>query len=71
MPIESPNITSYLMTRVMFDLFLAIYEIFQHQIKCPKFDLENEWSRSMKRKNGTFVIQPELFDSIFMFFLLF
>ena len=35
-------ITSYLIAITMFALFVIIYEIFANQIKCQKFDLENE-----------------------------
>ena len=36
------DMTSYLMTIVMFALYLTIYEIFANHIKWQKFDLENE-----------------------------
>ena len=54
-PIESANMTFYLMTIIMFAIYLSltIYEIFANQIKCQQFDLENKSrSKSKRRKRN-------------------
>ena len=50
--------TSYLMAIVMFVLSVTIYEIFSRQIKCQKFDLENE-GRIIEEKYVTWDIRLE------------
>ena len=41
-PFDCKYMNSYSMVIVMFALSLTIYAIFAKQIKCKKFDLENE-----------------------------
>ena len=63
MPIESLNMTSYMMTIVMFALIsLTIYEIFANEIKYQKFDLENEGHQRVKQARLC-AIRLETFDS--------
>ena len=52
MPIESSDMTSYLMTIVMFALSFTIYEINSKQIKFPSFELENEGQGQGKEIEG-------------------
>ena len=41
-PIDGKYMTFSLMTMIIFALYLTIYDTFSNQIKCQKFDLENE-----------------------------
>ena len=41
-PFDEKYTTSYLMAIIIFALALTVYEIFAKQIKCKKFDLEND-----------------------------
>ena len=47
-PFDGQYMSSYLMALVMLALFFTIYEIFPNEIKCRKFDLENEGQRVVK-----------------------
>ena len=42
MPFDDKYMTSYMMTIVTYALSLTTYNIFAKQIKCQKFDLDNE-----------------------------
>ena len=68
MSIESPNITSYLMTRVT--LSLITHEIFTNQIKCQMFDSENN-GQGQGGKYGTCAIPLEMFNSILVIIFVF
>ena len=55
-PFDGKYMTSYLMTIAMFALSHTVNDIFANQIKCQKFDVENEgWDQ--RRKKGTCAIR--------------
>ena len=58
---DGKYITSYLMRIVTLAMYVNIYEIFTYEINSQTVDLENVVKE--KKKNGTFTIPLEMFDS--------